>query len=231
VFDKSASNEEFCLTHPLLRTHLEAVLLHNQKKNLTSITDYSAGEVLHIEDSLAVLPEIHEAPTGSMADLGSGAGYPGIPLALVSGRQTTLIESNQKKAQFLESFISANGLVGKIVVSPCRSEELALSQAESFTVVTARAVAELPALLELAAPLLSLGGHFVALKGRPSPEELLRGCQAAEKLGMYQLKRRDYLLKNDTNNAQRCVLVYQKQNKTLLSLPRRPGKATKRPLA
>ena len=239
MLDKRPCIESFCQKHPLLLEHLGAVLHYNQTTNLTSVTSRRAGEVLHIEDSLAVLPEVHEAPAGALADLGSGAGYPGIPLALVTGRQTTLIEANKKKGRFLESFVVAHALAASIEISPLRSEELALERGEAFAVVTARAVAELPALLELAAPLLMLQGRFIALKGRPSVEELERGAIAAEKLGMRLCSERYYHLSNveggaqahADKGAQRCVLVYEKHTQPSITLPRRPGMATKRPLA
>ena len=228
--DKTLSNESFCQEHPLLLAHLEAVLQYNQKKNLTSITELHDGKVFHIEDSLAVLPEIQAAPQGQMADLGSGAGFPGIPLALASKRQTTLIESNKKKAQFLQGFIDDNKLARQISVAAMRSEELAQEQAGAFAVVTARAVAELAVLLELAAPLLEKKGRFVALKGQPDADELRRGDAAAGKLGMCLLQTRAYSLSGSKGEVKRLVLVYEKSGQPSLSLPRRPGMATKRPL-
>lgn len=229
--DRMLRSEEFCQKQPLLLEHLKAVLTYNQTKNLTSISDLAAGKVLHIEDSLAILPEVEKAPSGALADLGSGAGYPGIPLALATGRQTTLIEANKKKAAFLQGFVNDNDLADQVTVTELRSEELAQTHAGSFAVVTARAVAELPVLLELAAPLLSEGGHFVAMKGRPEESELLRGNQAAEKLCFSLVSKRSYSLGDQENKQQRCVLVYEKRGQSSFTLPRRPGMAAKRPLA
>ena len=229
--DKTSCSERFCQNHPLLVAHLSAVQRHNRTKNLTSIKELSAGKVLHIEDSLAVLPEVQSAPEGQMADLGSGAGYPGIPLAIVSGRRTTLIEANKKKAQFLSEFLEEAKLTGLISVAACRSEELARDEANAFAVITARAVAALPVLLELAAPLLMEGGRFIAMKGKPEKTELERGEALADKLNMYQVSARSYLLTADNKELQHCVLVYEKKGQPSLGLPRRPGMAAKRPLA
>ena len=229
--DKTLSSENFCQEQPLLLKHLEAVLQHNHKKNLTSITEKDAGKVFHIEDSLAVLPEVEGAPPGQMADLGSGAGFPGIPLALVSGRHTTLLESNKKKAQFLQGFLEENELLSRIGVIAARSEEAALEQPDAFAAVTARAVASLPALLELAAPLLMLGGHFIALKGKPDSAELEKAALAAEKLSMHLISTRAYTLNYKGEENQRLVLVYKKTAAPSIPLPRRPGMATKRPLS
>ncbi|MDR1358685.1 MAG: 16S rRNA (guanine(527)-N(7))-methyltransferase RsmG [Coriobacteriales bacterium] len=228
--DENDCTEDFCQKqHSVLLAHLEAVLAYNRTKNLTSIKDLEAGKVLHIQDSLAVASELTAAPQGMMADLGSGAGYPGLPLALVSGRQAVLIEANKKKARFLKDFIVAHGLSKQISVAALRSEELALEQKEAFAAVTARAVAELPTLLELAAPLLAQGGHFIALKGRPATSERERGAVAAEKLGMSPLDMRRYKLSD--NATQRCVLVYEKTGESQIEVPRRPGMAAKHPLA
>ena len=227
--DKNSLCKDFCQAQPLLIAHLEAVLLQNKTMNLTSINNLEAGKVLHIMDSLAVLPEVNAAPEGTMADLGSGAGYPGIPLAITSGRDTTLIEANKKKARFLQGFLDAHDLSGKISVAAMRSEELAKSQRGKFAVVTARAVAELPILLELAAPLLIQGGHFLALKGKPDTEELVRGDTAAGAVGMEYLQTRD--CSTSDSKTQRCVLVYKRTKEPSLDLPRRPGMAAKRPLA
>lgn len=227
--DKNSSIEDLCQEVPQLVEHLKAVLLQNRTMNLTSIKNIEAGKILHIEDSLAALPELDAAPHGIVADLGSGAGFPGIPLALVSKRQTVLVESNNKKASFLKEFISKNDLDSSIAVAAERSEELALVQRNAFAVVTARAVAELPALLELGAPLLRQGGQFLAFKGRIDADELERGNKAAERLGLRYVSLRSYVLSD--NMSCRCILVYEKFEEPATTLPRRPGMAVKRPLA
>lgn len=225
--DKSPCCEDYCQEHPILLKHLKAVLLQNQIQNLTSIKKEDEGKVLHIEDSLAVLPEVIEAPFGKMADIGSGAGYPGIPLALVSGRKTTLIESNTKKARFLQEFITKQGIDNLLEVAPLRTEELALETPCVFSVITARAVAALPTLLELAAPLLIQRGHLIALKGSCEAEEEVQGAQAAEILGLTLIKKRAFVLSKD--EIQRSVYVFKKNAEPFVKLPRRPGMAAKRP--
>ena len=229
MFDENSRDENFCHETPLALTHLKAVLKQNRTMNLTSIRDIEAGKVLHIEDSLAVLPEIMAAPEGPMADLGSGAGFPGIPLALTTKRKTTLIEANQKKSRFLQEFLEKHSLTGCISVVALRSEDLARLHPATFAVITARAVSELPVLLELAAPLLITGGQFVALKGRIDKEELRRGKLAADKLGLKEVCVRNYTLSDGTSH--RCVLVFEKQGESKVVVPRRPGMAAKRPLA
>lgn len=227
-YDKSSCNRDFCQEYPLLLEHLKAVLLKNQTQNLTSIKNVDAGKVLHIEDSLSVLIEVNEAPLGPMADIGSGAGYPGIPLAIVSGRQTTLVESNNKKARFLKEFTESHKLNDLLTVSALRTEELSFELPNAFSVITARALAALPTLLELATPLLAQGGHLIALKGTCDATEESQGSAAAKILGLELIKKRTFSLTKE--NAQRSVYVYEKIDEPSVKLPRRPGIAGKRPL-
>ena len=221
--------EEFCQKYPLLLAHLDEVLEKDKKTNLTGIKDREAGKVFHILDSLAVLQELNSAPKGELVDLGSGAGYPGIPLAIVSGRKTTLIESNNKKAQFLSDFVNEHALGEQITVVSQRSELLEQKHRENYAVLTMRAVASLPSILELAAPLLMPGGHFIALKGNLSEEEFERGEKASSLLGMKLLEKRKYEISEE--HSKRCVLTYERLAERGPIVPRRPGMATKRPLA
>ena len=213
----------------LLNAHLSFVLEKNKNINLTRIGSYDEGTLLHIEDSLTAFREVMKAPDGELADIGSGAGYPGIPLAIVSGRKTTLIESIGKKAAILEEFIKSYNLVNSIKVEGKRTEEVAYTQKNKFSVITARAVSELPALVELAAPLLAPGGLFIAYKGSPSSEEIERGATAAKKVGLTEEESRTFCLSD--NFTERTIIVYRKTHEADIILPRRPGIAQKRPLA
>ena len=132
----------------LLDLHLELVLKENERSNLTRIVDWQQGQLLHIEDSLVGLQEFEDAPSGRAADLGSGGGFPGIPLAIVSGRQIMLVDSVAKKTTALDRMIEELGLEGQVSTYTGRSEELALEMPESFAVITARALSSLPSLLE-----------------------------------------------------------------------------------
>lgn len=96
----------------LLDLHLELVLKENERSNLTRIIDWQQGQLLHIEDSLVGLQEFEDAPSGRAADLGSGGGFPGIPLAIVSGRPIMLVDSVTKKTTALDRMIEELGLEG-----------------------------------------------------------------------------------------------------------------------
>jgi 16S rRNA (guanine527-N7)-methyltransferase len=211
-----------------LARFLSDVLDGSTRVNLTSVSDPAEAWVVHVVDSVSVVPEVDAAPPGQLVDVGSGAGFPGVPLAVVTGRRTTLAESRRKKAEFLRRH--AETLPGaRIRVVGERSEELARAEPESFSVVTSRAVAALPVVLELSQPLLRRGGRVVAMKGGMDPEEAAAGLRAGRILGLEQVTDRTYDLPG--KDAERRVIVYEKRGESEVSLPRRPGMAKKRPLA
>ena len=90
-------------TMSLMQRYLDSILEANKVTNLTRITDGEQARLLHIEDSLVGLPEVNEAPTGLYGDLGSGGGFPGVPLALATGRKTLLVDSVKKKMAIVQS--------------------------------------------------------------------------------------------------------------------------------
>ncbi|MDR1015059.1 MAG: 16S rRNA (guanine(527)-N(7))-methyltransferase RsmG [Coriobacteriales bacterium] len=213
----------------LLFAHLSFIVKQNEALNLTSIRDLETGAVLHVEDSLAALPEIEAAPDGGLVDLGSGAGFPGIPLALMTTRKSVLVEARAKKARILQSFVQRHAFDGQIAVEALRIEDYGAVAPEQFAVATARALGSLPVLMELAAPLLQVGGLLVAYKARLSEEEWQSAVSVETVLGMKTQEPRTFLLSDGT--SQRSIVRIVKQAESKISLPRRVGKAQKRPLA
>lgn len=207
--------------------HLEWLLETNKTLNLTAITDPGTALQLHLVDSLAALPEVLETKPGTALDLGTGAGYPGLPLSLATGRAFVLLDSVQKKVNALAGFIEMQSITG-VSIAPTRSEQLA-RQGARFSLVVARAVSSLPSLLELAAPLLSQGGRLVAYKGQPSADELASAAEVESIVGMKQLSTRQYEL--PVSGEKRTVFVYERVSKPRLPLPRREGLAQRKPLA
>jgi 16S rRNA (guanine527-N7)-methyltransferase len=206
--------------------HLELLAEANARFNLTTIP---REEWLwaHVLDSLSCAPELQEAIAGDFADLGSGGGFPGVPLAIASGREVVLVESVKKKASFLADVLVDIGVAGR--VAPVRAEELALREAGEFAAVTARAVSALPSLVELAAPLLKPGGRLICLKGDPRAEELESGAQAAEICGLAYVGARSVDV--PLLDARRTIVIYERVGRPRVMLPRRPGAAQKQPLA
>jgi 16S rRNA (guanine527-N7)-methyltransferase len=151
----------------------------NEKMNLTTISEEPEVVEKHFYDCL--LPAKFFSFEGkTIADLGTGAGFPGLVLAIAfPTAHVTLVDATRKKCNFLKEVISATGLTNVDVVNE-RAEEL--RQRESFDVVTARALGSLPILLEIALPLLKVGGTFLAMKSAKGKEELASSVSAMKKL-------------------------------------------------
>lgn len=209
----------------LLEEHLKLVLEANKITNITAIRDYDEGWRLHVLDSFDGLPELEAAPAGPFADMGSGAGYPGIPLAIETGREALLIDSVQKKAKILESFIETLGL-SNVSVSGERIETVSLEYPAYFSAVTARALSKISILMELASPLLQMHGHLICYKAQVEDEELQHALSLQKKLG-YRLYS-DRLIERD--GLVRRIVVFEKVSKPSIKLPRHIGFAQKKPL-
>src|SRR5688500_14610379 len=170
--------------HAQLSRYLDLLLEANQRMNLTRITDRAAAEVQHVGDALTLLPLL---PPGNIrvADVGTGGGVPGIPLAIARpDARAVLIESTKKKAAFLASAVAALGL-GNVEVSDLRAEDAGQSAQfrETFDVVTARAVATLDWLAEWCLPLAKpKTGKVLAMKGARAAEELPAAAKALKLL-------------------------------------------------
>lgn len=208
--------------------HLDLVLETNKTTNLTRILNVDDAAVLHILDSLVLLPYINKAPEGALLDMGTGAGFPGIPLTIASGRKAIYIDSVGKKIDAVNSFVKALGLKRTHAVHD-RLEEYARSHKKQFSVVTARALAPLPVLVEYASPFLKDGGLFVITKGNPSNEELQSGLAAARICGFSTLMTDELDLPNGLGHRE--FILLKKTRPASVSLPRANGMAKKNPLA
>lgn len=214
---------------PQARAALQKVLdlLAEERASVSSITDDRAWEV-HIADSLTGLeiPELREA--SRIADIGSGAGFPGLALAVALPQaQLDLIESVGRKCDFMRRAIAASGISNARVIDS-RSEEWAGGEGrESYGAVTARAVGRLSTLAELASPLLLDGGVLVAWKGKRDEDEEAQLQRAAPRLAM----QRDQVLHVGpyAGSQHRHLHLIRKKGETPADLPRRPGMAKKRP--
>jgi len=211
----------------LLLRHLRYILAANEITNLTSITSEEKGILLHVEDSLTALQEVDDAKAGKLVDLGSGGGFPGIPLAVVTRRETTLIEATQKKARALEKFVQESNMGERIKVKAKRIEEISKTEKDCFAVATARALAPLTAIMELAAPLLMRDGSLIAYKGNLTDCELQRARDTEDILGMELSSIRRLVLSDEI--TQRTLVVFRKTKEPTIDLPRRNGKAQQSP--
>ena len=212
------------------REKLRAVLdlLAIERASVSSVTDPAQAWKTHIDDSLTGLEVVSLRDAERIADIGSGAGFPGIPLAVaLPHAQVDLIESVGRKCEFMQRAIGAAGIANARVLNG-RSEEIAAGEGrESYDLVTARAVGRLSTLAELASPLLREGGTLIAWKGRRDPEEEAQLQRAAASLAM----RPDEILDvgSHAGSRHRHLHVIRKSGPTPGGLPRRPGMAKKRP--
>lgn len=215
-------------TMSLMQRYLDSILEANKVTNLTRITDGKQARLLHIEDSLVGLPEVNEAPTGLYGDLGSGGGFPGVPLALATGRKTLLVDSVKKKMAIVQSALDDLSLSEQISTSNERIEDLPLEYKEKFAVLTARALSKLVSLIELASPLLKKSGRLVCYKAQLSSEELEEALAVQDLVGMKMISQREICLSD--GETTRTIVVFEKIGKSRIKLPRRIGLAQKQPL-
>lgn len=220
---RSGATEKFRAFFDLVR---EAA----RRFNLTGITEAEEAAVKHFLDSLAVLRWVQLGVDESLLDVGTGAGFPGVPLAIaVPECRVFLLDAARKKCFFLERAVREVGLANVTVVCG-RAEELGrkLEYREKFDWVVARAVARLGELVEYTLPFVRVGGWFVAYKGVEGREEIEEAGQAVVLLGGRVEGVEEYLL--PWGWGARELVFIRKVASTGEEFPRRPGLARRRPL-
>lgn len=205
--------------------HLIAV---NQVMNLTAITELNEVYRKHFLDSLELYRVLPATEAFSLCDIGSGAGFPAIPLAIVNSKASfTMIDSLNKRVFFLNDCIERLGLDNASAYHS-RAEEYAVDKRGCFDVVTARAVARLQILCELALPLVSVGGKFIAMKGASGKEELSLAQNAISKLGGKVADVIEFELPEE--KEKRLIIVIEKIKDTPKEYPRNYSKIKDKPL-
>jgi len=203
-------------------------LLREERASVSSVTDPGRAWRVHVEDSLTGL-EVEDLRTATrIADIGSGAGFPALVLAVaLPDSRVDAIESVGRKCEFIERAIESAGIANASVLG-ARSEELAAGeQRESYDAVTARAVGRLSTLAELASPLLKENGVLVAWKGKRDEDEDQQLARAVDQLAMEPEQILD--VGDRAGSKHRHLHVLRKLAPTPSELPRRPGMAKKRP--
>lgn len=209
--------------------YFECLIEWNQKINLTAITDLKEVYLKHFFDSLAPIlyQEIPDEPL-HLLDIGAGAGFPSIPMAIIRPTITvTIIDSLNKRIRFLETLTQELGLT--VTLLHGRAEDFAhdgLYRA-SFDIVTARAVAPLRILSELAIPYLTLSGKLIALKSSNADAEISEAQTALTTLFAKVIYQKNYQL---PNKDPRSLIVIEKKKETSNMYPRKAGIPNKRPL-
>lgn len=208
----------------------ELLLETNRVMNLTAITDPGEVAVKHMADSLSCYDERYFPKDASLLDLGTGAGFPGIPLAIFRPDLTvTFFDSLQKRLNFLNEVCRETGL-RKVAFLHGRAEEMAHQEAyrEQFDLVTSRAVARLSILCEWALPYVRNNGLFIALKGAQYEEEIKEASNALRILGGTLEEVRPVTLPGLSDK--RAVLYIRKSGTSPAKYPRKPKMAAKHPL-
>jgi 16S rRNA (guanine527-N7)-methyltransferase len=213
-----------------VRAKLKPVLrlLASDEMAPSSVVDPARAWSVHVADSLSGLGFQQLASAKRIADVGSGAGFPGLVVAaMLPDSRIDLIEANTRKSEFIERAARAGGILNAHAVNE-RAEDWAGAQGrEAYDAVTARAVARLSTLAELASPLLQADGVLVAWKGHRDPEEEVEFERAAPELGMELVEVRSADPYAGSKN--RHLYLLRKVGETPDGLPRRAGMAKKRP--
>lgn len=212
------------------RRYAHELVSWNQRFNLTAITDPEAIAVRHFLDSLTCLLAMRAEASGRLVDVGTGAGFPGIPLKLVSANlRVTLIEATRKKAEFCKHVVEQLQLEG-VETLHARAEEVGQDTAhrQAYDWAVARAVAPLPVLVEYLLPFLRIGGRAIAQKGETAHAEV---HEAEEALRIFGGKvSRLIAIELPGVPETRHLVVIEKTAATPAAYPRRPGMPEKRPL-
>ncbi|MDE5565384.1 MAG: 16S rRNA (guanine(527)-N(7))-methyltransferase RsmG [Anaeroplasmataceae bacterium] len=215
-------------TSSQFESYYQMLIEVNQVMNLTAITEKEEVYRKHFLDSLEIVRALNTFPSYTLCDVGSGAGFPSVPLAIVQKEvDVTIIDSLQKRITFLEKLIQKLELPN-VVARHARAEDYVKEKREAFDVVTARAVARLNILAELCLPLTKVGGTFLAMKGASGEAELKEASKALEILGGRLENIIHFTLPDE--EEQRQILVIKKIKSTPLKYPRNFNKIKERPL-
>lgn len=201
-----------------------AVVKQNEVMNLTAITEDDQVAKLHLLDSLTVAAAA-DLKRKTLIDVGCGAGFPGVPLAIACpDTRVTLLDSLGKRMKWLEEILPQLDISARCITA--RAEEAAGEYRESFDYATSRAVARLNILLELTAPYVKVGGAVLAMKGSAAREELAECAGAIKKLGLKLEDVKEYPI----DGASHAVIVLRKVSSTPKQYPRRYAKIKQSPL-
>jgi 16S rRNA (guanine527-N7)-methyltransferase len=226
MFDRELTVKEL----EQFQTFKEELIYWNERMNLTAITDEREIAIKHILDSLSPLKEEGMLTKGKVIDIGTGAGFPGIPLKiLMPALEMTLLDSLKKRLNFLDGVIEKLGL-RSIATLHGRAEDFgrAPEHRESYDYAVSRAVARMPVLLEYALPFVKVGGFFICQKGPGVTEELKDSQKALEKLGGEVISLKEVPLPFVERGHH--MIIIKKIRSTPMHYPRQAGKPGKKPL-
>ncbi|WP_122641051.1 16S rRNA (guanine(527)-N(7))-methyltransferase RsmG [Romboutsia sp. Marseille-P6047] len=213
-----------------LKTYREILVDWNQKMNLTGIEEEKEVFIKHFLDSISAVQNGYIKDGISLIDVGTGAGFPGLPLKIcLKDIKLTLLDSLNKRINFLQEVSNAVNLEDVEFIHG-RAEDFGKNSEyrEKYDVATARAVAGLPILMEFCVPFVKVGGYFVCLKGPNANLELEESKVAMEVLGVEFVEKIDIELPNE--ELKHNILVFKKVRNTPEKYPRKAGKPAKSPI-
>ena len=201
----------------------------NEKMNLTAITDDEGIAIKHFADSISVLP-LMENKNASLIDVGTGAGFPGIPLKIANdGFKVTLLDSLNKRITFLEEVKKELGITNlECIHSRAEDGGRNADLREKFDYCVSRAVARLSVLSEYCMPFVAVGGYFISLKGPDAAEELTEAQKAISVLDGKVEKVVEITIPE--SDLKHCAVVIKKIKSTPKAYPRKAGTAAKKPI-
>ena len=208
--------------------YMNLLIEWNEKMNLTAITDPDEIILKHFIDSITILNEIEN--NSKIVDVGTGAGFPGIPLSIMNpSLKITLVDSLNKRLIFLQEVVNKLGLKN-IEIVHARAEEFGQNKKyrENFDVATSRAVANLSTLSEYLIPLVKVGGKVISMKAAEAQEEINEAKKAIEILGGTIEKVEEFNLPQ--SDIGRTVITIRKNKQTPSKYPRKPGTPSKEPI-
>lgn len=211
-------------------SYYELLIEWNKVMNLTAITEPQEVAVKHIIDSIAAYDEKLFVKGTSVIDVGTGAGFPGLPLKIFfPAIKLTLMDSLNKRVKFLQTVVDELGLT-EVACVHARAEEGARNKAyrEQFDIAVSRAVARLPVLCEYCLPFVKRGGYFLALKGREYQDEIKEAAKAIKVMGGSKVTER--LVKLPALDDVRAIITIKKDMPTPKAYPRKAGTPAKKPI-
>ena len=218
-----------------LDRYAELLVDWNQRMNLTAITDPHGIVLKHFTDSLTALSVLPKKNGLSLIDVGTGAGFPGIPLALVRPDiRLTLLDSLNKRLIFLKEVCDELGIRAELIHARAEEGGRNPKLREKFDAATARAVAAMPVLSEYCLPFVKVGGCFIAMKGPDSDAEIQAAKRVVELLGGKVTEAKalslPHLPRDGVEQQERRLFVIEKTKPTPPRFPRQSAKISKEPL-
>lgn len=210
-----------------LEEYANFLLDYNTKTNLTAIREKDQVYLKHFYDSLTIVKAIDLTKVTNLIDIGTGPGFPGVVVKILfPNLEITLLDSNNKKIEFLKQLVDKLKLINIHIISG-RAEEFIKDNREKYDIVTSRAVSNLPVLSELCIPFVKVDGYFIAMKGQ-AETEINESLYAIPELGGKIEENIKFYL--PIENSERNIIKIKKIKPTNQKYPRRYDKITKNPL-